>query len=56
VQPCHNAQDLRTRLHALLANPAERLRLGGIGRRRMGPPGGSEQLARVIAAQLIDPA
>jgi uncharacterized protein (TIGR03492 family) len=56
VQPCHNAQDLRSRLHALLADPAERLRLGGIGRRRMGPPGGSEQLARAIAAQLIDPA
>jgi uncharacterized protein (TIGR03492 family) len=56
VQPCHNAQDLRSRLHALLADPAERLRLGGIGRRRMGPPGGSEQIARAIAAQLIDPA
>jgi hypothetical protein len=56
VLPCHNAQELRTRLHALLADPAERLRLGGIGRRRMGPAGGSGRLARAIADQLLDPA
>ena len=56
VLPCHNARDLRTRLHALLSDPAERLRLGGIGRRRMGPAGGSERLARAIAEQLLDPA
>jgi hypothetical protein len=56
VLPCYNAKDLRTRLHALLADPAERLRLGGIGRRRMGPAGGSGRLARAIANQLLDSA
>jgi uncharacterized protein (TIGR03492 family) len=56
VLPCHNARDLRTRLQALLTDPAERLRLGGIGRRRMGPAGGSERLGRAIAEQLLDPA
>jgi len=56
VLPCHNARELRSRLHSLLADPAERLRLGGIGRRRMGPAGGSKRLARAIADQLLDPA
>ena len=56
VLPCHSARELRTRLHALWADPAERRRLGRIGQRRMGPAGGSERIARAIADQLLDPA
>ncbi len=53
VQPCHGAGELRARLESLLANPAERQRLGRIGQQRMGPPGGSRQLAAAIASQLL---
>jgi len=56
VLPCHNARELQSRLEALLADPAERRRLGAIGQRRMGPAGGSERLARLIADQLLAPA
>jgi uncharacterized protein (TIGR03492 family) len=53
VQPCHDAVELRQRLAALLADPDLRRRLGAIGRRRMGPPGGSERLAALIEARVL---
>jgi len=53
VLPCHTATQLRQRLLALLADPGERQRLGAIGRRRMGPAGGSERLAALINGQLL---
>jgi uncharacterized protein (TIGR03492 family) len=53
VLPCHTATELRQRLGALLGNAAERRRLGRVGRRRMGPPGGSERLAERIATRLL---
>ena len=53
VLPCHTAAELRQRLLALLAAPRERQRLGAIGRRRMGPAGGSERLAALINGQLL---
>ena len=53
VQPCHSPAELRQRLLALLADPEQRQRLGRSGRRRMGPSGGSERLAALIAAQLL---
>jgi uncharacterized protein (TIGR03492 family) len=53
VQPCHSPTELRQRLLALLADPGQRQRLGHIGRQRMGPSGGSERLAALIAGQLL---
>jgi uncharacterized protein (TIGR03492 family) len=53
VHPCHDAAELRRRLAALLADGALRRRLGAIGRRRMGPPGGSGRLAALIEARLL---
>jgi uncharacterized protein (TIGR03492 family) len=53
VHPCHNPDELRRRLQALLADGELRQRLGAIGRRRMGPPGGSERLAALIDARLL---
>jgi len=55
VQPCSAALELQGRAEALLADPAARQRLGLIGRRRMGPAGGSERLALAITGQLLDP-
>ncbi|MHB8178228.1 MAG: lipid-A-disaccharide synthase-related protein [Vulcanimicrobiaceae bacterium] len=37
---------------ALLADPAQRERMGRIGRERMGPPGGASAIARHLAAML----
>jgi uncharacterized protein (TIGR03492 family) len=54
VHPCHGASELRHLLELLLADPQERERLGAIGRRRMGPPGGSERLAALIEARLLE--
>jgi uncharacterized protein (TIGR03492 family) len=54
VHPCHGASELRHRLERLLAEPGERGRLGAIGRGRMGPPGGSERLAALIEARLLE--
>jgi uncharacterized protein (TIGR03492 family) len=53
VQPCHSPAELRQRLLALLADPSQRRWLGRIGRRRMGPAGGSERLAALIGDQLL---
>ena len=53
VLPCHSPAELRQRLLALLADPLQRQRLGRIGRRRMGPAGGSERLAALIGSQLL---
>jgi uncharacterized protein (TIGR03492 family) len=53
VRPCHDADELRQQLEILLAEPGERRRLGAIGRRRMGPPGGSERLAALIEGRLL---
>jgi uncharacterized protein (TIGR03492 family) len=53
VLPCHTALELATRLTRLLEDAPERRRLGSIGRRRMGPAGGSERLAALIAERLL---
>lgn len=53
VQPCHGPAELRQRLLALLADDGERARLGRIGRRRMGPAGGSDRLAALIRERLL---
>jgi uncharacterized protein (TIGR03492 family) len=53
VQPCRDAAELGRRLTALLADGEERRRLGAIGRRRMGPVGGSARLAELIEARLL---
>ena len=53
VLPCHTAFELATRLSRLLEDAPERRRLGSIGRRRMGPAGGSERLAGLIAERLL---
>jgi uncharacterized protein (TIGR03492 family) len=54
VQPCHDPAELRRRLSALLADESERQRLGAVGQRRMGPPGGSERLAALIQERLLE--
>jgi uncharacterized protein (TIGR03492 family) len=53
VRPCHDPGELRRELERLLRDPALRQRLGRIGRRRMGPAGGSERLARLVASRLL---
>jgi uncharacterized protein (TIGR03492 family) len=53
VQPCHGPDELRRRLLALLDDDWARARLGRIGRRRMGPAGGSERLAALIRERLL---
>jgi uncharacterized protein (TIGR03492 family) len=56
VQPCRNGEELRARMVQLLADGSERRRLGAIGRRRMGPAGGSDRLAALIEERLLTPA
>jgi uncharacterized protein (TIGR03492 family) len=53
VEPCRSPREMGERLAALLGDPAERSRLGGIGRRRMGPSGGSKLLASLIGERLL---
>jgi uncharacterized protein (TIGR03492 family) len=53
VQPCQDSGELRRRLIALLNDDGERARLGQIGRRRMGPAGGSARLAALILERLL---
>ncbi len=53
VQPCHGPAQLRHRLITLLDDDGERARLGRIGRRRMGPAGGSARLAALIRERLL---
>jgi uncharacterized protein (TIGR03492 family) len=48
VRPCSGEADLTARLKQLLDDPAIRTQLGRIGVQRMGPAGGSDQLARLI--------
>ena len=53
VVPCHSQQELALKLHQLLADPSECARRGALGRRRMGPAGGSAQLAELVEQQLL---
>lgn len=53
VQPCHGSGELQRRLIVLLDDDGERARLGRIGRRRMGPAGGSARLAALIRERLL---
>ena len=53
VAVCDGPDDLARRLALLLREPGLRQALGRIGRRRMGPPGGSEALAALIEARLL---
>ncbi|MCU0528811.1 MAG: lipid-A-disaccharide synthase-related protein [Cyanobium sp. Prado107] len=55
VLPCRNPAALAARLTRLLHDPDLCRRLGAIGRRRMGPAGGSERLARLLEARLLEP-
>ena len=52
VRPCSSPEELHGRLQQLLDNPPLRERLGRIGQRRMGPPGGSARLASLILERL----
>ena len=52
VSPCSTADELGQRLEQLLSDPLLRERLGRIGRRRMGPPGGSARLAELVLERL----
>ncbi|MBW4530976.1 MAG: lipid-A-disaccharide synthase-related protein [Aphanothece saxicola GSE-SYN-MK-01-06B] len=53
VQPCQDSGELKRRLIALLNDDGERARLGRLGRRRMGPAGGSARLAALIRGRLL---
>jgi uncharacterized protein (TIGR03492 family) len=53
VQPCHTAAELADRLRRLLDDPRLRRQLGGIGRRRMGPAGGSDAFAALVEERLL---
>jgi uncharacterized protein (TIGR03492 family) len=55
VVPCHGPAELATRLTQLLRDERLRRDLAAIGRRRMGPAGGSERLARLLEERLLDP-
>ena len=50
---CRTPDQLAQRLAVLLQEPVLRSALGHIGRRRMGPPGGGEALARLIEQRLL---
>lgn len=56
VRPCRSAEELEQRLLALLADAEAGRRLGAIGRRRMGPAGGSARLAALIDTRLLQTA
>ena len=53
VLPCPTPQAAAARLAVLLREQALRQRLGAIGRQRMGPAGGSERLAALVAQRLL---
>ena len=53
VQVCNDAMTLQRGLQLLLAEPSLRQQLGSIGRRRMGPPGGSRATAQWISQKLL---
>jgi uncharacterized protein (TIGR03492 family) len=56
VAVCRTPQALAQGLAHLLLDPQHRAALGRIGARRMGPPGGSEALARLLEQRLLQPA
>jgi uncharacterized protein (TIGR03492 family) len=56
VAVCDSPAALAARLELLLREPALRLALGRIGRRRMGPAGGSEALAALVEDRLLQTA
>ena len=53
VAVCDSPAALAARLKLLLREPALRAALGRIGRRRMGPAGGSEALAALVEERLL---
>ncbi|MEO1004047.1 MAG: lipid-A-disaccharide synthase-related protein [Cyanobacteria bacterium J06638_7] len=53
VLPCHGPAELAARLTRLLHDQPLRRRLGTIGQRRMGPPGGSARLAELLEQRLL---
>jgi uncharacterized protein (TIGR03492 family) len=53
VAVCRSPEQLRDRVGLLLRDGALRGQLGAIGRRRMGPAGGSDALARLLAERLL---
>jgi uncharacterized protein (TIGR03492 family) len=53
VVPCHSQQELALKLQQLLDDPSEWARRGALGRARMGPAGGSAQLAELVEQQLL---
>jgi uncharacterized protein (TIGR03492 family) len=53
VRPCTGPEEARARLLALLGDRGARERQGQRGRLRMGPPGGSSRLARLIGERLL---
>ena len=53
VVPCHSPTQVAERLALLLQDANLRLQLGAIGRRRMGPPGGSNGLASLVDQRLL---
>ena len=53
VAVCQTEAELVGRLQQLLRDPERRQQLGAIGRRRMGPPGGSEALAALVEERLL---
>ena len=54
VLPCRTPDQAAERLGQLLQAPLLRQRLGTIGRARMGPAGGSERLAVLVAGRLLE--
>jgi uncharacterized protein (TIGR03492 family) len=56
VIPCRSRHELQRRLLQLLADEPLRRRLGRIGRRRMGASGGSERIAALVEARLLEAA
>jgi uncharacterized protein (TIGR03492 family) len=53
VRPCRSPDELSAGLELLLADGDWRRQLGQIGRRRMGPAGGSKQLALLLQRHLL---
>ena len=53
VRVCLTPEVLAERLDLLLREPLLRRQLGAIGRRRMGPPGGSAALAALVEQRLL---
>jgi hypothetical protein len=56
VGVCRSGAELADRLELLLREPPLRGALGRIGRRRMGPAGGSAALAALVQQRLVEAA